>query len=86
MADSQKDMNSLLQKAAGFRRDASNALEAGVKSLMKEKGLSEELARIEARKSAVYKENLASLKEINSQVAEIRTSTKENIGSLMKVK
>ena len=44
MADSQKDMNSLLQKAAGFRRDASNALEAGVKSLMKEKGLSEELA------------------------------------------
>ena len=83
MADSQKDMNSLLQKAAGFRRDASNALEAGVKSLMKEKGLSEELARIEARKSAVYKENLASLKEINSQVAEIRTSTKENIGSLM---
>ena len=50
MADSQKDINSLLQAAARYRRDASNALEADTKSLMKQKGLSEELARIEAIK------------------------------------
>ena len=83
MADSQKDINSLLQAAARYRRDASNALEADTKSLMKQKGLSEELARIEARKSETYKQNIASLKEINVQVNEIKTSNKENIGSLM---
>ena len=73
MADSQKDINSLLQAAARYRRDASNALEADTKSLMKQKGLSEELARIEARKSETYKQNIASLKEINVQVNEIKT-------------
>lgn len=55
MADSQRDINELLAKAAQYRNAAKKALEDETKEIIKQKGISEELARIEARKTKAYK-------------------------------
>ena len=83
MADSQRDINELLAKAAQYRNAAKKALEDETKEIIKQKGISEELARIEARKTKAYKEQADSLKEIVSQVNEAKRVQKENIETLM---
>jgi hypothetical protein len=83
MADSQRDINELLAKAAQYRNAAKKALEDETKEIIKQKGISEELARIEARKTKAYKEQADSLKEIVSQVNEAKRVQKENIETLI---
>ncbi len=83
MADSQRDINELLAKAAQYRNAAKKELEKHTKILQKNKGLSEELARIEARKETSYKDQANALKEVVSQVNEAKRVQKENIESLM---
>ena len=83
MADSQRDINELLAKAAQYRNAAKKELEKQTKIIQKNKGLSEELARIEARKETSYKNQANALKEVVSQVNEAKRVQKENIETLM---
>ena len=80
MAD--KQTLQYLKEAAALRAKAKKDLEDQTKELMKQKGLSEAAARLEAKKLPIYKQTVAELKEIVSQVEEVKRKQKEGIESL----
>lgn len=82
MADQSK-LNDLLREGARIKKEANRILEQEVALLVKQKGLSETEARIQAKKSQEYREQVALLKEVNDQANEIKRAQKEGIDSLM---
>src|SRR6056300_1072727 len=84
MAESQQNLNELLAKAAQYRNAAKKALEEETKEIMKQKKISEELARVEARKSDAYKDQAKALKEVVAQVKEIQSNTKIVVDDLIR--
>lgn len=80
MAD--KQTIEFLKQAAALRAKAKKDLEEQTKELMKQQGLSEAAARIEAKKLPIYKQTVAELKEIVSQIDEAKRKQKEGIESL----
>lgn len=80
MAD--KQTLQYLKEAAVLRAKAKKDLEDQTKELMKQKGLSEAAARLEAKKLDSYKQTVSELKEIVSQVEEAKRKQKEGIESL----
>jgi hypothetical protein len=81
MAD--KQTIEYLKEAAKLRNNAKSELERITKELMSQNGISEATARIEAKKENTYKDIVNQLKEVNSQVKELRDAQKEVVGSLM---
>jgi hypothetical protein len=81
MAD--KETIEYLKEASKLRKDAEGELKRLTDLLMSQKGISEATARIEAKKEKTYKDIVDQLKEVNSQVKELRDAQKEVVGSLM---
>jgi hypothetical protein len=80
MAD--KQTIEYLKQAAALRAKAKKDLEDQTKELIKQKGLSEAAARIEAKKLDSYKQTVSELKEIVSQIEEAKRKQKEGIDAL----
>ena len=80
---SQKDINELLKEALRLEAKAKEFLAQKTQEIMRQKNISEAAAKVEARKTEEFKNQVAVVKEIRLQVTEIKNDTKETIGSLM---